>query len=63
MIFKVFLWASFVGIIAFFVHKQLSIQVVTFEQTVFIPGSTKIAVYEYFKDVRNSMRSVQNGDT
>ncbi|CAB4008667.1 Hypothetical predicted protein [Paramuricea clavata] len=63
MILKIFLWASFVGIIAFFSHKQLSTQVVSFDQTIFIPGSSKLVVYEYFKDVQNSMKSIQNGDT
>ena len=63
MILRIFLWASFVGILAFLLHKQLSTQVVSFEQTVFIPGSSKIDAYEYFKDVQNSMKSVQNGDT
>jgi hypothetical protein len=63
MILKIFLWASFVGIIAFFSHKQLSTQVVSFDQTTFIPGSSKLVVYEYFKDVQNSMKSIQNGDT
>jgi hypothetical protein len=63
MILKVFLWAGFVGIIAFFSHKQLSTVVVSFEQTIFIPNTSKLDVYEYFKDVQNSMKSLQNGDT
>ena len=62
MLLKIFLWTSFVGILAFFAHKHLSTQVVTFEQTIFIPGASKKDVYEYFKHVRISMESVQNGD-
>jgi hypothetical protein len=63
MILKLFLWACFVCIIAFFSHKQLSMQVVSFEQTIFIPGNSKLDVYEYFKDVQTSMKNIQNGDT
>lgn len=63
MILKVFLWAAFFAILAFFSHRHLSTQVVHFEQKIFIAGTSKMDAYEYFKDVRNSMKSVQNGDT
>ena len=63
MILKVFLWACFVCILAFSLQKQLSTQVVSFEQTIFIPGHSKLDVYEYFKDVQTSMNSIQNGNT
>lgn len=56
MLLKVFLWASFFAIIAFFTYKQSSTEVITFEESIFIPGASKLEVFDFIKDVKVSMR-------